>query len=435
MQPVTTGLLLKLALPAALSILLNNAFRVIDQFSVQWLGVAAQAAVGSCTFVLIGFFSIYAMISSGTGPLVARATGAGDTALRRKVMGNAIVGASLLGLMVLVSTGLGASWIASTLGLSGETHSQAAAYLRWLALFAVPLAIAPVIDAAFIAVGRTTLVMKLQALATVLNILLNPICIYALNLGIAGAAIATGISRSVTIIIGLVMIGRLLQPKRSDFRPDRTLLRIIRIGLPISSNNVLFAAVYWALLKWAISPLGPAVNAALGIGFSALEGFTWPVYWGFSLAVASLVGRYLGAGQPEQAVKTIRLAFPVCTVAGVAISAVFWFGAAPLCSLFTDDAEVLKEAIQYAQILAFSQLFLAYEALAEGTLEGAGDTKTVLLWSAPINLLRVPLGWACAIPLGYGAAGIWWVINLTTLLKAGGKSLAVIRGRWKSVRV
>ena len=74
-------------------------------------------------------------------------------------------------------------------------------------------------------------------------------------------------------------------------------------------------------------------------------------------------------------------------------------------------------------------LIVAY-ALSEGVLGGAGDTRSVLLWSAPINLLRVPLAWGAAFPLGMGAAGIWWAINITTVIKCAGKWSAVVRGRW-----
>jgi MATE family multidrug resistance protein len=96
---------------------------------------------------------------------------------------------------------------------------------------------------------------------------------------------------------------------------------------------------------------------------------------------------------------------------------------------------VLEASVVYARTLAFSQLFVALEALFEGALEGAGDTRTLFFWSAPLNALRVPLGWALALPLGWGALGVWWAINLTTWAKALGKGYAVWRGRWLSVEV
>lgn len=435
MRPVTISSLLRLAIPAVISVVLNNAFKVIDQYAVQWLGKEAQAAVGSSTFVLIGLFAIYSVIASGAGPLVARATGARDFELRRRIIGNALFGAFVVGIVILLLVGFGAPWICRGLGLRGDVFALAVEYLKWLAIFGFPLVIAPLIDAIFIAVGRTALVMTLQLIATALNIVLNPILIYQLDYGIAGAAIATGISRGVAVAIGFWILWRQFRPRLSDLRPDHSLGRIVHIGLPLSWGVFLFAFVYWALLKVAVSPLGPAVNAALGIGFSALEGFTWPVFWGLSIGVASLIGRYLGAEQLDQAHRTIRLAFSLMSALGVAASLTFWFAAEPLCRIFSEDPAVLQEAILYARVLAFSQLFVAYESLAEGVLEGSGHTRPILYWSAPLNLLRVPFSWYFAIHLGLGPAAIWWVINVSTFIKAAGKWSVVLRGTWQTIRV
>ncbi|MCI0654400.1 MAG: MATE family efflux transporter [Methylococcaceae bacterium] len=435
MHPVSVLSLLRLSIPAAISVVLNNAFKVIDQYSVQWLGKEAQAAIASSTFILIGLFAIYSVVACGAGPLVARATGARDFELRRRIVGNALFGAILIGIVILLLLGFGAHWICGTLGLRDNVLLLAVEYLKWLAIFGFPLVMAPLIDAVFISVGRTALVMALQMIATILNIVLNPVLIYQLDYGIAGAAIATGISRGVAVAIGFCVLWRQFQPYPRDFWPDNSLRRIIHIGLPLSWGIALFALVYWALLRYAVSPLGPAVNAALGIGFSALEGFTWPVFWGLSMGVASLIGRYLGAGQLDQAKRTIRLAFPLMSLLGLCAALIFWFGAESLCGIFSDDPAVLREAILYARILAFSQLFVAYECLAEAVLEGSGDTRPILYWSAPWNLFRIPVSWYFAIHLGFGPAAIWWVINISTVIKAAGKWSAVLRGGWQTIRV
>ncbi|HIG92071.1 MAG TPA: MATE family efflux transporter, partial [Methylococcaceae bacterium] len=108
------------------------------------------------------------------------------------------------------------------------------------------------------------------------------------------------------------------------------------------------------------------------------------------------VGRALGAGQLPFAQSAIRYAFFMLTAAGLIASAIFWFGAEPLAQIFTQDPAVLQHTLLYAHILAFSQLFVAYEALSEGVLSGAGATLTIFLWSAPFNLLRIPLCWLFA---------------------------------------
>ncbi|MDG2364392.1 MAG: MATE family efflux transporter [Methylococcaceae bacterium] len=435
MPPVTPLSLLYLAVPAALSGMLNNAFKVIDQYAVQGLGTEAQAAIASTTFVLIIFFAGYAIISSGAITLISRAVGASDTPLQQQFIGNALIGSLLVGVLILSLSYHLAPWTTATLGLTGDAAVMAETYLRWHALFCLPQAIAPTLDAIFIAYGRTKTILLLQITASSLNFLLNPFFIYSCDLGIGGAALATGLSQTVSVFIGFGLLFRMIKPTFTHYRPTTALIRIVKIGLPLSWSTLLFAAVYTAIIKWVITPLGTPLNAALGIGFSVLEGFTWPVFWGFSVAIASIVGRAMGAGQLTFAQSAIHYAFFMLTAAGLIASAIFWFGAEPLAQIFTQDPVVLQHTLLYAHILAFSQLFVAYEALSEGVLSGAGATLTIFLWSAPFNLLRIPLCWLFAIHYGYGAAAIWWVINATTVVKAGGKTYAVWRGKWKTLTV
>ncbi len=429
---ISYSALISLTLPAALSAMLNNAYRVIDQYAVQWLGVDAQAAIASCTFVLIGFFAIYSIFSSGAIALVARAVGSENVDNQRALIGTSLAASLIMGVIILTISGLVAPWTVAGLGLHDNLAKQAEIYLRWHALFCLPQAVMPTIDAIFIAYGRTKIVLLLQVTASLLNFVLNPLFIYRLDFGIGGAAMATGISQTIALLIGIYQLTQMQQLPWKAFGFNLNTLKIIRIGLPMCWGTLVFAGVYWALLRWVISPLGSSVNAALGIGFSVLEGFTWPVFWGFSMGVASIVGRCLGAGEVEKAKQAITLAFKMMTFCGLLAAATFWSAGEMFSSLFTNDAEVLKQTVLYAQILAFSQLFVAYEALAEGVLSGAGKTNVILYWSAPINILRVPLAWLFAVEYGYGAAAVWWIINISTFFKTLGKWASVLSGRWQS---
>ena len=431
-EGISTKSLIYLTFPAALSAMLNNAYRVIDQYAVQWLGVDAQAAIASCTFVLIAFFAGYTIFASGAISLVARAVGSENVQEQKRLIGSALTASLLAGIIILSASGLFAPLTVNSLGLQGGVATQAETYLRWHALFCLPQAVMPTLDAIFIAYGRTRTVLGLQITSSLLNFILNPICIYTLNFGIGGSAMATGISEGIAVLVGLYQLKRMGGIVVSTLRLNRYTLQIIKIGLPMCWGTLVYAVVYWTLIRWVISPLGPHVNAALGIGFSVLEGFTWPVFWGFSMGIASIVGRCLGAGELVKAKQAVSLAFRLVTLFGLLASAIFWWGGEVLAGLFTNDTKVLQQAVLYAQVLAFSQLFVAYEALAEGILSGAGKTKAIFYWSAPLNILRIPCCWLFAIHYGYGAAAVWWVINCSTFLKATGKWATVVSGRWQT---
>ncbi|MBM4365701.1 MAG: MATE family efflux transporter [Deltaproteobacteria bacterium] len=429
---VTTATIVRLALPAAASALLNNAFRVIDQLAAGGISTPAQAAIGSCTFVLIACYAAHLVVAGGVGPLLARAVGANDRDLTARTVGTGLAACLLSYLAVALVVGLGAAPIAASIGLRGETAQHAATFIRTIAVFGLPLAVAPTIDAILVSRGQTGRMMALQVSAAVLNWALNPVLIHDLGLGVAGAAWATVLSRVPATVLGLWFAVR---PDGARVATDDTLRRITRVGFPVATNVLAYALVYFLMLRTTISPLGPTVNAALGIGFSALEGITYPLFLGLSLAVTSVVGRELGAGRPEEARRAARLALPLTTALGVASGCVFWFLAPVICAPFTQDAAVLAEAVKYARALGWSQPSVAWEALAEGVLLGAGASRTVFWLSAPINALRIPLGYLLAFNLGWAADGAWWAINLTSFLKSGLKGVAAARGGWVGTRV
>ena len=92
-------------------------------------------------------------------------------------------------------------------------------------------------------------------------------------------------------------------------------------------------------------------------------------------------------------------------------------------------------AIEYAFVLGFSQLFVSFESLFSAVLEGAGDTRAAFVHTVPYNLLRIPLAWFLAFPLGMEAAGVWWAINITTYMKAALMGWSVWRGGWSRLEI
>lgn len=427
---LTRGEVLRFAIPSTLFSVLRHGYRTVDQYWIQHVSTEAQAAIGSSTFVLILFSGLFVMLSAGAGPLIARATGSGDLEMRRKILGASFYGVIFITLVTMVVGSVFAPEIATLLGLSGETHTECVRYLSTLSLTCFPLVLIPLVDQAFIAMGSARTPMILHGIMLSLNIVVTPFMIHTMGLGIVGAALASNLSYFIGGSIGFAIIWKRAGANRSHIRLGFQLKRILRVGTPIGLGTISYALVYWGMLYTSISPLGPHVNAALGIGFSVLEGFTWPCFHGVELAVASFVGRSLGAGRPDQARQAIRLALPLSLFLGVVSSLAFYFGADFLTGLFTEDPKVHDQAILYATILAFSQVFVAITVLNEGVLAGAGDTRTVFWLTTPLNVVRVPLAYFFAFTLGYGAAGIWWAINLTTYAKAIATSIACYRGRW-----
>lgn len=452
-HPTRARELASLAWPAALSYILNNTYRINDQFWIKGLGETAQAAVGATFFVQVLNFALIFLAVGGALALVARATGARDMDRRNSVIRNALLMGALIGTALTALVVPNVDVIAKVIGLGGETGERGQSYLGMLYCYMIPMAVFPVMDSIFIGMGKTRITMVLQGGAVALNYFLNPLLIYGAQAGevndawgahaigslaeflgiegqgIAGAAMATGIARTIIVSIGIFLLWRMMDApllRRGTLsRCAKQMGAIMRISGPSAASIAFYSVAYLALIRFVLSGLGDATMAGLGIGFQVFEGLSFPCYLGLAVAGSSLVGREIGARNPKGVVEVVGSARALGRVLGLSCALLFWFLGPYLVPLFTDDPDVARETIGYVRILAFSQYWVAVEAVNEKTLLGSGQTRPIMWISMLGNFLRLPLGWLCAsgmyglMPSALvGAAGVWWSINVTTLLKA-----------------
>jgi MATE family multidrug resistance protein len=434
--PARTRDVLRLAWPTILSFVCSNLYRVNDHYWIQDLGPDAQAAVGASFFVLVMNFAFIFISVAGCLPLVARATGAREPEERSSVVFHAILLSLAVGLTLSVVGSQLTPTITGWLGLEGATQEFANEYLSTIYLWILPLAFAPLVDNIFIGMGHTRVPLILVTLSVTLNFILNPILIFGWGPlpagGIAGAAMATAISRLVAVIIGLALLHRYFSVPflhKQRLRLHR-ILEILRLGTPPALSTAMWAGTYWILFSLVMSRLGRDAIAGLGLGFNIFEGAAFPVFLGIALAGSSLVGRNLGAKQPAAALDAMASVRRIGTAAGVLATIVFLTAGPLILPYFTEHEGVLEEALTYVWILGFSQILVAMETVNEKVLLGAGHTRPIFWIAGPGNLLRIPIAWFLAIHLGWAAPGVWWAVNITTALKAGAFYYLAERRTW-----
>ena len=420
----------RLALPAVMSNLFMMLFLTADAVWVgRQIGPDGLAAVTTSSFWIWMVVSLGEMVSIGLTAVAARRHGEGNPAAAARAVGDAL----RLGLGLALMVGLIAIPLLDEIFASMQAPPAVSALgVQYLGPFLLGL---PLIygyfsvDAAFRASGDTRTPFVLLAASVAVTLALDPVLIAgwgpAPRLGIAGAAVATLLTRGLAFAVGLWILHR-RRMVAWDGISWPTLATICRVGLPTAATGILFSVIYVAIARIA-TPFGVPALAALGVGHR-VEAWMFMVGMGFGVAAAAIVGQNLGAGRHARASRAGWLSLLYASIPGAVGTLILLAFPDRIALAFSTDAEVIRESASYLRIIAFSQLFISAELVFEGALGGAGYTIAPMLASTTLNLVRIPLAaWAAR----WGPAGIWWVIGLTATARGIAMLLLWRGGRWR----
>jgi len=425
----------RLAWPAMGSMLLLNVFQLIDAFWVGRLGTEALGGLSAATFFVWSLHSIGMLAGTGVNAVVARRVG------ERQAADAGFAAAHGLGLAVALGLATAAvvlpleAILIGLLDLGPGVERSALAYLTPVLCGMPIITVTYAMEAIFRGSGDTRTPMWVLGGTLVLNGLLDPLLIFGAGpvpeLGIAGAAWATVIAHGIGVLVGLRLLARReVRPRRSPIRPA-LIATLIRVGLPIGLTNLLFCAIYIVLTP-IISDFGDAAVAAIGVGHR-IEGLAYFPCVGFSTAAATLVGQYLGAGQPGTADRAAWLATRYGAVLVAGLSLIYLAFAEPIYRIFSTDAQVVVVGAGYLRIIALFEVAMALEVVLEGAFSGAGDSLPPMAVGVPLTAARVPA--AYLLSRRWGVTGVWWAISVSTLLKGAIVALWFRTGRWKRLAV
>jgi putative MATE family efflux protein len=255
--------------------------------------------------------------------------------------------------------------------------------------------------------------MVVTLLGFVLNAVLDPPAIAAM--GIAGAAWAVVVSHGLSAALGLGWLQARGLGARWSPPNGAAMARIVAIGTPVSARGIAFSLIYVVLGRMVIS-FGEPQLAGLVVG-QRLEGLAYQLCVAFEVAAATLVGQQLGAGQPRAAAAAAHRSAWVGSLVMLPAMALLIAGAEPLIALFSPSEATTSAGASYLQIQALVFVFMAMESVYGGAFAGAARTIPPFVIVSLGTLLRLPLAWALAWPLGLGVEGIWLAIALSTLGK------------------
>ena len=399
-----------LAVPAILAQLSSVLMMYIDAAMVGRLGANPSASIGlvsSSTWMFAGFTMA---VATGFSVQVAHRCGAGDFSGARQVLRQSLVctlGISMLFCLIglAISPGL-PRW----LGGSPEITQDASVYFRIYAAFIPFGAVGYAANAMLQGSGNMKVPSILYISMCVLDVILNYVFIYAMGMGVPGAALGTGLSELITTAVSLWFVlcyskELKIKGEKGSFMPTKTIVtRASAITGPMWLQNLVMRGAY-VMSTVIVAPLGPISIAANAFAITA-ESFCYMPGYGLEEAATTLVGQSLGARRKDVARRfagiTIWMAAIIMTLLAVAM---FIF-ARQLMGLLSTDPDVVALGARVLRIEAFAETMYAVSIVAYGACVGAGDTMVPTIFNfAGMWVLRI--GLALLLTPRLGLVGYW----------------------------
>ncbi|MCP4228726.1 MAG: MATE family efflux transporter [bacterium] len=437
---LTGGLIkpiLVLSLPTIAGGILQSLFNVVDIYFVGWVGTGAIAAVSIAGNAMWIIMTALIGLSIGSTALIARYAGANDEDQLRRAITTTLVAAFVVTIFLAIAAFTLGRPILRLLGAEPAVEDMAYGYLVITLGGGFAMIFSFMINGILRGTGDAMTPMIVLIIGTVINAILDPLLIAGIWIfpewGVYGAAAATVLSRTVTVVIASVILFKRHLPFNLHVLKNfsvKMLGRIFTIGYPSTISGLVRSSAAFILIG-LVAIYGTEAVAAYGIG-SRLVHFILMPGFGFAAAAAILVGQNLGAGQPERAEKTSYVTIGIYAILAAVMIAVFVAAPRFWISLFDDTPDVITHGALYIVIVAPAFMFTTVGLTLSRAMSGAGVTLPPMLISASVLLgIRVPMALFFIYVLKTGVEGIFWANAIPMAIEAAAMFVLFKTGIWK----
>ena len=419
-------LILSMAFPMVISMLVNSLYNIVDSFFVARISEDAMTAL-SLVYPVQNFINAVGIgFGIGINAVIAIHLGAGD----REKANLAATQGLLLGVVHTVILTAGAILIMPRfLRLFTDSETVADLGMRYSVIvfgFTFFIIIGVAFEKIFQAVGRMKVSMLSMMSGCILNIILDPVLIFGLGpfpeMGIEGAALATGLGQACSLVIYLAVY--FIRPIRvrvaaKYLAPDKKMIaRLYSVGIPATLNMAL-PSVLISALNGILASFSQVYILVLGIYYK-LQTFLYLPANGFVQGMRPLVGFNYGAGEYRRVKKIYDIVLCMSGVIMAAGTVVCLAVPGQLIGLFTENPETIRAGETALRIISAGFLVSAVSVTSSGALEGLGKgTPSLIISLSRYIIVIIPA--AFILSRLFGAAGVWnafWISEVVTAVVA-----------------
>ncbi|MGN0452145.1 MAG: MATE family efflux transporter [Acutalibacteraceae bacterium] len=388
--------LIKFALPLMLSQLLQALYGAVDLIVVGHYGTTADfSAVATASQLMQGITGIIIGLTTGVTVLIGQAIGSGNNKRAGDIsagMTKLLIVISLIFFAVLT---LFAPEALDLLKIPSAAKVAGTVYIRICAAGVIFISAYNAISGLFRGVGNSKMPLIFILVACIVNIIGDILLVGVFKMGAAGAALATVLAQTVSVIFSVIYIlkgGLPFKITKESFKARGAVGRILKTGVPIALQDFL-TRVSFLILTAILNSLGLVASASIGIS-EKLFLFLSIIPISFMSALSAFVAQNIGAGNRERAYKSLKISVGISFVFGILTFIATFFFPEILAAAFEKNPEVIAAAARYQRGCAAEHLFISVFFCMLGYFNGLGKTDFVMFQG-------IFTAFAVRIPLSY----------------------------------
>lgn len=411
----TYSKLLRFVFPSIIMMIFTSIYGVVDGLFVSnFAGKTAFASINLVMPFVMILGGIGFMIGTGGTALVSKVLGEGKKEKANKIFTMMIIFTLLLGTLLSVIGVVSMPWVADFLGATEEMMADCILYGRIVTGFTVAFMLQNVFQSFLIAAEKPKLGLLATVLAGITNMALDAIFIIVFKWGVAGAAIATGLSQCVGGIFPLIYFSR----------DNSSLLRLTKTKLEIKpilnacgngsselmsniSSSVVSMIYNFQLMKYVGEDGVSAYGVLMYVQFIFVA-----IYIGYAIGCAPITGYHLGAQNHGELKNMLRKSAFLSAISGVVLTILAIVLSSPLAKLFVGYDEELYELTRHAfSLFAYSFLLAGFNIFTSSFFTALNNGAV----SAAISFMRTLIFQTSSVlilPIFLGVDGIWWAITV-----------------------
>ena len=396
-----------IAVPMVITMWVDSLYNMADAFFVSRIGDAAIAAVGVNDSLMMIMRAISMGFGMGSASFISRALGAGRDEDASRAAVTTLFSAMAVLAVFAVAGSLNLLPLVNFLGATNTVRPYSMDYAKWILLSAPIAAADTVLSQILRAEGNTIYSMIGISTGCIVNLILDPILINTLGMGVAGAAIATDISKlaSLFILFWPFVRGKcVIHLKPSYFTPTKEIYaEIARMGIPTMLRTSMMS-ISTILINNTAASFGDAAMASISIANKSLRMVASGIM-GFSQGFQPVAGYSFGAKKYDRVKKAFQYTMSIGAILGVVLGACLVIFARQIIRIFSGDDQVMELGLILIRTQSVTLIPHVWTMITSGLFQAMGKAmKAGILGLSRQLFVLIPC--VLILPRLFGAAGL-----------------------------